>query len=88
MNMEPLFFVVVVATFAFPVREINLDSIQAPEPRTREEFLQCESLRFNTFQRLWNDRLLLMFTPKNLKHIACRSCDGNNRKCTDIVDIL
>lgn len=27
----------------FPVREINIDSIQAPEPRTREEFLQCES---------------------------------------------
>lgn len=28
---------------ASPVREINIDSIQAPEPRSREEFLQCES---------------------------------------------
>lgn len=30
----------------FPVREINIDSIQAPEPRTREEFLQCKSQGF------------------------------------------
>lgn len=29
--------------FDFPVREISIDSIQAPEPRSREEFLQCES---------------------------------------------
>lgn len=27
----------------FPVREINIDSLQAPEPRSREEFLQCKS---------------------------------------------
>lgn len=29
----------------FTVREISLDSIQAPEPRTREEFLQCKSVQ-------------------------------------------
>ncbi len=39
----------------FTVREINIDSIQAPEPRTRDEFLQCEfishiSCLFSLFQ--------------------------------------
>ncbi|KAK5874824.1 hypothetical protein CesoFtcFv8_027375 [Champsocephalus esox] len=38
---------------AFPgLREINLDSIQAPEPRTREEFLQCESQGFTSLRLL------------------------------------
>lgn len=38
------FFFFVVVVF-FTVREISLDSIQAPEPRTREEFLQCKSVQ-------------------------------------------
>lgn len=33
---------VTLASF-YSVREINIDSIQAPEPRIRDEFLQCES---------------------------------------------
>lgn len=41
-KMHLIFFFVVVF---FTVREISLDSIQAPEPRTREEFLQCKSVQ-------------------------------------------
>lgn len=53
-----------------PVREINIDSIQAPEPRTREEFLQCES-----------QCLSIMFTPEKLKNINHITSCVSYRSC-------
>lgn len=40
------------------LREIDIDSIQAPEPRSRDEFLQCKCVHTHTdppgIMELWN----------------------------------
>uniref|UniRef100_A0A672MSV6 Tripartite motif-containing protein 7-like n=1 Tax=Sinocyclocheilus grahami TaxID=75366 RepID=A0A672MSV6_SINGR len=53
---------------AFPtLREINIDSIQAPEPRTKDEFLQCEFiphvLFFSFYFKLTFSSISLSLSP-------------------------